>query len=760
MSVESSQARPRSDLPGDIRQTQPPRRHKRTASLLCDPIDSQIRHVRNVNSFDSTPTLRSQPANPGIFTNIQIDDRYFQQTEFTDKVQIIETIEPDYCVTSGVVPLTFYPLYNKLGVGGWEGSAYAPMRWGISHKQSTKDRLFKPASPGNYLCSIQEQSELASSHINSIHKYSNSEMQKMLSTHGFRGEDGEAETSSRCSRQISSARIGSGGCPYTHNETGHLGSMGGVESPKTDVQPSLPTSKEAFRKNGPTDIPLCGFGESKVRKIPRSELVKKTSARPSNVQKRLDGSARKVPRMKADVKESRGTVGIDLVKPFPRTSLNPGDSDRGDHSQGPFDRPRPLVTGFSGKIPSETRQQPRPFNFRENPKVQSSALAPGSPPSEALALSKEPQGFFSTLLKKDWRQKRPKGDALTHLVKTVKSDERPDVIQRLFKFRVETDKILSKKDGFIPQKEHKTNFKQKIKTLLNLPDGDRLPKLSKPFPSALVKPPSVRRLGHIDAPFKWSFFNRLDRPSPAQPAPRPVNDRNSRSSCDNQSFVRLQTPQGSRPRRELFKMSVGVPGNPGSTQYRIKTETEVSYNNRLVFNSAQRLPAKYLRPFNADTKTKNLNIRLPLDHQSSDESVCDHRESVVRQAPADGPTARAGVERVGQSACKRPVNRLLGKARSLSLACLSQGGKSSHKNQVCGVSIHIWPEKRKFVSRGMPRIDIRRLGIVSSQSRKCGEIRLEVNRPLEFREPKDPSCRPFRMLSDDVSLGRRKFGNF
>lgn len=731
MSAESSTARTPPDLSGDARQTPPARRHKRTASLLCDNLEVQLRHVRNANSFDLSHALRSQQHFPEIFGNSAVDDRFFQQENADEKIQIIETMEPDFSVTSRLFAPTFFPLHNKLSAGGWEHSPYTPFLRDPAGQALAKDRFIKPGSPHEQLCSIPEQSELASSIFNSIHKHSHSEMQKMPSTHRF---PADGDTSSRTSRPISSARIGSGVSPPVpadlHSQSVKLEPEGKGGVPENQASP-----KEAFRKTGPTDR-AGESGDSKPRKIPRSDLAKKPSARPIKILPKVDGPAKKVVAPKSELKEGKPINLVDFFRGQTRAAHPTADTDRVDRSQAPADQ----LKGVPPKGPSDSRTRPRPP--ASEPKPPPSHLSPGSPPNEAAGAPKEAQGFFSTLPKKDWRHLKQRGDLFSHLVKTVKSEERPEAIQRLFKIRLETDKLIPKRE---PRREIGTSFKQKVKTMNVLPDGDRPARLLKAaFPGSLANPRSIRRTVACDHPLKGSFFHRLEKP-PVPRLQRPNADRQSRSSCENPSFAQIQTPQNRPLKHDFFKKSTGGP----EQQYRIKTESEVS-RNRLVFSSAKRIPAKFLRQLHDETKTKNLNICFPKRKQSSDDSVAEPQESALKRVSPDAPIDQANPTELpgARSDSKRPASNLLGKARSLSLACLSHGGKSSHKNNICGNSIHVLLEKRMIGGRGTPRVDLRRLRIPASLEKARDEARGDGLRPSDW---KDHVGRGFRKLLDDTS---------
>lgn len=716
-------------------------KHKRTASLAVESIDWHVSQHRPTASFDFLQVHKGDSDQQTTYLHAAIDDRLLVQNDSIEKIQIIEPIDADLSLITGLNSnsQTFFPLQNRLSAAGWDSGHLLSSTKLYQGFVVEKDVFLKAGGPRNQLCSIPEQSELASSIFNSIHKHSNPEMQKMLSSHGFRVEDGEGDTSSHQSRRLPAPSITNPINSMAHLNVDANGDVSLVPADSKyhpSTSPCLPT--EAFRKSEVPDRQQLCSDNFDSKKLPRTDMSKKPGNKTMKISRKFDSSSKKDTILKDDLAEIKKQRGSDRKNYNQRILFNPTDPTRLNTSQEKADKQlmqRKAALERNMESKKRMRRLLQEFRHEFGPPVLQ------SPQVELANNPKENSGIFSTLLKKDVRHTRIKADHLAQFIKTVKSDERPDVIQKLFKFRVEFGKVI-KRDG---KKDLVGTLKPKVKTLTYIP-GEPEPKSRLAHPRLMgfshrqiVRPPI-----HLDGQFKQSFLRRFERPE------RPTADHLSQSSCEHPLSGRKYPTQGPvvhKPRRNSITRPCG--------QYRIKTESDAS-RKRLIYAPDKHKPTKFLKQQNTDTKTRNLNIYFPARDLSMESSSQEEVSGAPKAAPGGieaGKLVWNSNKMVATLLPKKQASRLFGKTRSLSSACLSRYGKNPLNNLAVGNSIHLLGDKGQLVLQDSPKADLRRTRMLGSIDRKTELLYKDLVCPPKIKQRAD---RPTRLISGEMSGVRKR----
>lgn len=721
------------------------RKHKRTTSLASDYFDRNQAVRPHSTSFDLAFAKPSDAAQSSLLFDGALDERLFQQNSQQDKVQIIEALEPDLSGQAPSSGSSFYPLLNRLSLTAWDASHYLSTAKFFAGSQADKDKALRLLDAKNKLYSIPEQSELASSVFNSIHRHSNSEIQKMLSTHGFRTEDGECDLSSHRSKVVSPRPPAN---PVNSMAQLKVDPEVRRECLEQFAAPVPQVPSDAFKKCEPVPEatrPFLSSDNFDSRKLPRGDPPRNPAPRVVKLTRKFDSSSKKDTILKEEPPDLRRLKGSERTKPIARLPFSRPEFIRPNLSH---DRPERA----GGPVPSHfklTLADPKSKvrGFLSDLRHELTANIPASPQGELMGALKEGSGIFTTLLKRDAR--RARAEPMVQLIKTVKSDERPDVIQKLYKFRAENGRLIAKKEA---KREFGWGFKQKIRTLNFIPAEPE-----KKGRGVLVRQPglshrqSIRQTTTLDQHFKQSFMNRGDK-TRAGFLDRPTLDRPTNSSHEHQCFRRgaMAVPDLQHQQTPLPK-SGAKPRGP----YRVKTESEASCK-RNCFNADKRLLQKFMRPQNTDTKTKNLNIYLPYHEPFSEDSLAESQHPARPHRPhreAEPQFVWRQPKLAATLLPKRPVSGLFGKTRSLSSACLSKIGRSNPHNGPGANSIQVRGDPTDILVRETPKIGFKRLRGLGSHDR-----RTEVAEKGRIASPKFKSRqeRQLRLMSGDFSELRRR----
>lgn len=719
----------------------PQRKHRRTTSLVGEQFDRTADAMLHFGSLDFSKTLKSELATEAALVQGVIDSRLLCQSESMEKIQIIESIEPDFKTPKIQLSKSFYPLLNRLSVAAPEPFNHFSTARCFLTNSAEKERQSRH-QPGNQpLCSIPEQSELASSIFNSIHRHSNPEVQKMLSPSGRRGEEGDASVSLVNSKPVSPRKL-----ERVNNSLDSLSlERCSVMCKVTSTNPPVPVLEIAFRKADATDDTerqQVGREDSEAKRSKKAEVPKKVLGRNVNFSGRFEAS------------RPKDTVQIDELQEF----RQPKRSDR-SHA---IHSPNGLQIDLSRRKDSQSKTNKKPKEEPKNLRASERLLrmrgflsdlrhdgprhAGGSPNAEMNRTAKEPSGIFSTLLKRDPQNGKVRTEQLIHLVKTVKSDDRPDVIQKLFKFRIESSKIVRKRE---PKRDNFMRFKQKLKTLNFIPAVD----IDKRIRSAQVQAPglshrqSIRPTINFDPSIKKSFLNRQNQ-FKAKVAVPDANDRLSTSFSEKQRVFKAETPVC------LHKISQRLSSVKGSSkvfgQFRIKTESEASHK-KPIGQSKGKQTAMMFRGQNTDTKTKNLNIYFPVHEPSSDLSQTEEEKGLPKLRVTKESSAKQiwqNPKPAVKTASKRPLNGLFGKTKSMSSACLSNIGKSRQRNTLGVNSSQNLAEKGELLSREFLLAARKRLLFLGSFERN---VDFAEKRMMSASKVRQRVERPLRRPSSDAS---------
>lgn len=729
-------------LASDVLSTrQPHRKHRRTTSLVGDQFDRTSDATFHFGSLDFSKTLKSEFATEAALVKGVIDSRLLCQSESMEKIQIIESIEPDFKTPKIQLSKSFYPLFNRLSSVNPEPiSHFSTARFFLTNAVE-KERQPRQQQHDNQLCSIPEQSELASSIFNSIHRHSNPEVQKMLSASAMRGEEADASISHLNSKPVSPRRLEHVKNSLSSMSLEQLPIMCKVASAK---QP-LTVLEIAFRKVEGTDETerhQVGREGTETKLGHKPELPKKVFNRNLKFSRRFDASKQKDTIETDDLPELRQPKGSDRSHAIVSPNVLQIDLSQRKNSQNKTNKnikAEPINLRASERLV-------RMRGFLSDLRHDGPRMAGGSPNADMNRTAKEPSGIFSTLLKKDPQNSKARAEQLIQLVKTAKSDDRPDVIQRLFKFRIESSKIVRKRE---PKRDQFMRFKQKLKTLNFIPAVET----DKRIRSAQVQAPGLshrqsnRPTINFDPSIKKSFLNRGNQ-FKAKGSAAEGNDRLSTSFSDKPRIFKAETPQC------LQKITQRLSSVKGCTkifgQFRVKTESEASHK-KPIGQAKGKQTVMMFRQQNTDTKTKNLNIYFPVHEPSSDLSQMEEEKGLSKLRVTKESSAKQNLKNQKQAVAtvsKRQLSGLFGKTKSMSSACLSNIGKSRQKNTLVVNSSQNLAERGELLGKELVQAARKRLLFLGSFERNIDFGDKGLMSASKLRQRHD---RPIRPPSSDAS---------
>ena len=626
------------------------KKHKRSFSFFAENLDINNKHIMVSGSVDFLRQNRPILANSNKRKlSESIDANFLNQKEVYEKIQYIETLEPNFAQISKESGRSFIPIQRRFCSSNFEnGSALKSLE--IFGMQATeRHRPVRMNTEKGQLSSILEQSEFVSSIKNSIQKHSQHDFQRAVSGQLTISDRGEKNKSFKLQKlDLKFENDDNDSLVLKKDKDGNFPEVFFNKKVKIGWRNQIAIKDLFPHKSEKLDLNKDPFSKL-IKMQPKVEILNKKTAW-------LNGETFQLGRLSDEINKNKQI----FLNQFDAKNKNL----KIEKIENLFEANSEKNLSFENTFANNLKQKKEFFSeFKRNFGFKSPVLSPETKIKQA----KEKSLYYSTFLRKKLNCVK-KENLINYQLKNGKCFEKPDVIQRLFKIKSETKQLKSRKDK-------SQVLKQKMRTTNFLPVENekrfKVPQMRNPVSSYRQN----SRPGHFtDSFFKHPIFHKFNQIKKVNKALK--NKDEASKSFDAKDFI-LPKHSQSKITLACFKWS-----DPQrfklSKQARVKTETEQSYKYPDMSLCKPGFLSRFIQSQQNATKIRNLNILFPMELASSDVTV-DLGLLVHNQA------GNNKANRIEALDINVPVNSdkvLFGKTRSLSSACLSKMTDKAFSNGV------------------------------------------------------------------------------
>lgn len=623
------------------------KKHKRSFSLFAENLDINNEHFMVSGSVDFSRQNRP------IFVDSNkrelresIDDNLLTQNEVYEKVQYIETLEPNFAQISGESGRSFIPIQRRFCSQNFENSSVLKSLEIFGMQATERHRPVRVNTEKGQLSSILEQSEFVSSIKNSIQKHSQHDFQRAVSGQLTISDRGEKSKSFKLQNfDLKFENEDDHSLVLKKDKGGNFQEVFCNKKVKIGWRNQIAIKDLFPHKSAKLDLHKDPFSKL-IKMQPKLEILNKKVAC-------LNSGTFQLGRLSDESNKKKQM----LLNQFSAKNKN-------DKIENLFEVNSDKNLSFENTFAKNLKKKEFFSEFKRNFGFKSPVLSPETKIKQA----KEKSAYYSTFLRKEINCVK-KENTKNHQLKNAKCYEKPDVIQRLFKFKSETKQLQ-------PRKDKSQILKQKMRTTNFLPVENE-----KRFKVAQMRNPvssyrqNSRPVHFIDSVFKHPIFHKFNQIKRVNQALK--NKDEASKSFDAKDFI---LPKNSQSKISLAGFKWIDPQRfKLSKQARLKTETEPSCKYPDMSVCKPGFLSRFIQSQQNATKIRNLNILFPMELASSEVSV---DLGLLLQNPVDKNNKANKIEALDIIA---PVNSgkvLFGKTRSLSSACLSKMTEKAFSNGV------------------------------------------------------------------------------
>lgn len=571
------------------------KKHKRTSSMITDFLPREEVDLFFSGSFDLMKKVENDKSEQYIF-NDYINENLLTQNQKGDKVIIIDSIDSEISSQPMSNLNSFYMLRNRLKASSFKQSNLFKTIKDLSAKKKKENEFIKEYQKPNQMHSISEKSEVPSSIINSINRCSNRDNIESLTPKT--SKSGLLKDEKNNCEMIENEQI----CEKQ------------LEILYKDKFIDKSIKFNIFKQNGVRkqdfDVINCQPASPQIKSTKVYSKVNFEMFKMQKTENSMKKSHEKNPfLMKKQKINEKEEGGLNFTSQIVNTNKKNISFEKNCKDK---------ISAFSKlklKIENTTKKKGFFLELPRNLCLNSPANDQKRTQSKKNSKLETKNSVFQKSSKFDSKNGKKTFDKTTLLIKT-KSDDRPDIIQNLFKFRPDSRRCLKKIEY---KKEPLFNIYSKPHTLNHFPSiFEKKPRfLPSKFQidSFRLKPkPKIA----TDIQLKYSFLKQVD-------TRKHINmnhlESDKISNLSIEEFLKQKRFSNAFTNQKEYKNRLPS-GFKIESQFLLHTESGESARMEFKnFSKGVKLKKNIRLNQQNDIKTKNSNIYIPEYKPSSEVSI-------------------------------------------------------------------------------------------------------------------------------------------